>query len=337
MPIRTRRAAVAGSMGAAGLVWAGIAAAQDAAPIHLAYDVPPGCPSQPQFLDMVGQDGGHVVVVAGDRPAPTFSVHVEGREIVVGRLVVRDADGKEATRKIAVTRCEDVVRSLAVLVALAAQPLPPAEEAPASTAPPEPLPPVPGIAAPDTTPEAPPEPAETDADHVRRSKRRTWHLNVSTEATLDRGVGAGLDPGVAAYLELIDEVPSFYAPSIRAGIELPLDQWTDNTYRRVVGRLDACPWHLVASQPWSDDAFTLTACGRLDVGRLNAQGSTQVNLPWVAPGALLRMRWTSPRFFVELEAGVTFPLVRENFGTGTTDEVPAAAGMGGLGIGVFAL
>jgi hypothetical protein len=176
VPIRTRRAAVAWSMGAAGLLWAGAAAAQDAAPIHLTYDVPAGCPSQLQFLDMVARDGGRLVIAPDDRPAPSFTVHIEGRETVVGSLVVRDADGKEATRKIAVTRCEDVVRSLAVLVALAAQPLPPSEETPepaAPAAPTTPLPAVPGLGAVEPTNEAAPEPAGRDVDRDTPPPGRT--------------------------------------------------------------------------------------------------------------------------------------------------------------------
>jgi hypothetical protein len=172
---------------------------------------------------------------------------------------------------------------------------------------------------------------------------------VSSEGTLDKGVGQTVDPGLAAYVELTDDARRFFVPSIRIGVEFPLDQspttaggfdccGTTNTYRRIVGRLDACPLRSVASRSWSSDAFTAAVCARLDVGRLRAEGPVvEVDRPWVAPGALLRVRWTSPRFFVELEAGVAFPLVRESFASGSANEVPAAAEVGGLGFGVFFL
>jgi hypothetical protein len=318
-------------------LWVGVAAAQNAAPIHLVYDVTAGCPSQAAFLDMVRRDGGQVDVVADDTAAPSFAVHVEGRDTVVGRLVVTGDDGAEATREIAVAHCEDVIRSLAVLVALAAQPHPPSGDAPAA---PEPAAAVPSLGAAISSDDVALEPTAGDTDTSTPAREPRWRLDVASQGTLDTGVGTTVDPGFAAYVEVVHDAPGLFAPTLRAGVELPLDQsdgFNAVTYHRVVGRLDACPWRLVASQPWSEDALTLTACARLDAGQLHAQGGIAVDRPWITPAALLRARWTSPRFFVELEAGAAFPIVRERFGSEASDEVPAAGAAGGLGFGVFFL
>ena len=70
---------------------------------------------------MVARDGGHLVRALEGETARTFLVTIEGAHSIAGRLVVREADGTETARPISGDRCEDVVRSLAVLVALSLQ------------------------------------------------------------------------------------------------------------------------------------------------------------------------------------------------------------------------
>ena len=112
--------------------------------------------------------------------------------------------------------------------------------------------------------------------------------------------------------------------------------------------MDACPWRAMLSRPWSDDAFTLQACARTDVGRLDVE-TPNLGIPgtrtgeakrlWLSPAALLRVRWTSPRFFVEVEGGVAFPLLRERFflQDALVFEVPPVAETTGFGLGWFFL
>jgi len=361
VPRRTRHAAIACSLGACAIAWAGVAVAGDAEPVHLTYDVPAGCPSRDDFLDMVAKDGGRIVV-APDAPdaraARTFAVHVEGSGTVVGRLTVRSDDGTQATREIAVARCDDVVRSLAVLVALAAEPPPTKDEAPAppsddAPAPPStPEPPVPGLGAAMATDDTAPR-IENDDDASSALRPRRWRFGFSTSITIDEGVGPEADPGAAAYFEVVDDTPSLFGPAIRFGVVVPWGQGTGDsreggtTFQRFAGRVDACPWHLVLQRPWADDAFTLTACARLDVGQLKAEAyamgtspmaglSDTVDRPWVTPAGLLRLRWTTPRIFFEVELGMSVPLVRENFADGD-NEVPATSPTGDFGFGWFVL
>ena len=140
-----------------GMVPAVRASAQEARTVHVSYDVPAGCPSESDFLDMVARDGG--LLQARGRARRSFEVRVTGTAPVVGRVVVREGDGREGVRELDGPRCEDVVRAVAVVVALSIDaplatppegvetPLPrpaPVDPAPESA---EPLPPVPGIAA----------------------------------------------------------------------------------------------------------------------------------------------------------------------------------------------
>jgi hypothetical protein len=160
------------------------------------------------------------------------------------------------------------------------------------------------------------------------------------------GAVPSLDPGFAAYLELLDEIPSFFAPSIRLGVEISAKQGfaAADDVSRLVARLDACSFRAVASRPWSDDALTLEPCARIDVGRLDVHGwatgmALNAEQLWVAPAALLRLRWTSPGVFVELEGGALFPLTRDHFfsGDGSGFAVPPIGATTGLGFGVYVL
>src|ERR1019366_5102030 len=149
----SRRATIAALVGAGWAVCAPRASADDAQPVHIAYDAPTQCPSAGDFLGMVAADGGRLVQALDPQPARAFEVHAGGAGPFGGRRVVRDMDGTEATREVNGVRCDDVVRSLAVLVALLLQPpssTPSAAETPASSpSEPEPVPspPVAGIAA----------------------------------------------------------------------------------------------------------------------------------------------------------------------------------------------
>ena len=128
---------------------------------------------------MVARDGGRIVRAPDALEAPSFVVHVQGTEAVSGHLVVREGNGTEAVRELIAARCDDVVRSLAVLVALSVQP--PAPMAPAS---PLPSPPVPGFAASNPGPEPEPEPPDLGDEPVVLRPHQGWRLDVSLEGTL---------------------------------------------------------------------------------------------------------------------------------------------------------
>jgi len=352
---RTSRTRVAALVAACCALSATRASADDAEPVRLDYDAPDGCPRAADFLDLVARDGGRLVQVDDLEAARSLRVHVEGAGPYRGELTSRDSSGNETAREVEAPRCEDVVRSLAVLVALLAEPgtrsPPPVIAAQFPPAPTDPRSPQPAALAPTPWPEML---RSSDSDVIApvalRSPRR-WRLDVSGGFTVNTGAIPSLNPGLAAYVEVLDEAPSWLAPSIRVGAQVDENQGGSPflTVRRMVGRLDACLFQAELSRPWSDDAFTLQPCGRVEVGRLDVELSdfrtdSHARRPWVAQAALLRLRWTSPRYFLELEGGASFPLVRERFSFGPGVYTPSldftvapVAATTGLGFGIFLL
>jgi hypothetical protein len=362
---RGRRIGVAALAGAVVASCSSRASAQDAEPVRLTYDAPAGCPAESDFRELVARDGGSLAPASDGSPARTVAVHIESSGAVVGKLLVRAADGTEATREIQGDRCEDVARSLAVLVALVAEPAlpaPPAAPAPvarqaAVSETPAPLPSAPPLAVPGVVAPADgtqPEWPEFEAPEEAPSPHR-WRLGIEGEGTLSTGSSPGLTPGIAAYVELADVSNRFLAPSVRIGVELAANETVSNgaTFHRILGRLDACPWQAALSRPWSDDAFTLRACARLDVGRLEIDPTgiglpvavgAEVWRPWIAPAGLARLGWRSPSFFLAVEGGVAVPVVRERFSfpgpqvpSTPPFEIPPLALTTGLGFGGFFL
>ena len=202
-----------------------------------------------------------------------------------------------------------------------------------------------------TQPESPEfePPAEAPTPH-------RWRLGVSGEGTVSTGAAPSLAPAFAAYVELVDLSTAVFAPSLRVGVELAANEAVTNggSVHRIVGRLDGCPWQAALSRPWSDDAFTLQACARIDLGRLELDPfgfgpmpvarPAEVSRPWIAPAGLVRLGWRSPSFFLAVEGGAVVPLVRERFSFPSTRvppttpfEIPPLALTTGLGFGGFFL
>ncbi len=220
----SRRAAIRRGMGPAHLrpsgpatlvalcgVWcATAAAAQEVEPVHLVYETSGQCPSEDAFVDMVARDGGRFARAPDRQAGRTFRVEIGGTGPVTGRLVVRDADGSEAVRELAGARCDDVVRSLAVLVALSVEPVVPA--APAAPVPAPEVPrrdtPVPGLArvpgdaAADQAVE--PSPESSDLRDVSAEFRpQACSVNASSDqgrASIARNVHASTRPTILRYV-----------------------------------------------------------------------------------------------------------------------------------------
>jgi hypothetical protein len=347
----TRSSLLMALTGTAGLLSPIPASAAEPERLHLSYNVPAECPSEGDFLDMVARDGGLLVRAADDELARSFAVRVQVSGSVDGWLVVRGVDGSEAARAIAGGRCDDVVRSLAVLVALSVEPG-------ASSSP------VPS--APDASVEGAPTTLErpTAPDAVRPRRLRGA---ISAEGTLGGGAAPGAVPAVAAYIELLRDAPGAFEPSVRLGGEISAT-WTtsvmgpdtfvprsglvlpgstvgETTFQKLAARLDACPLRWLAARPWANDALSAQACARFEAGQLEAHARGFPNAKdarrlWAAAAPLLRLRWIFPAVFFEVEGGVVFPFARERFFMEPSTlvfEVPAVTGTLGLGFGALFL
>jgi hypothetical protein len=350
-----RRAGIGALVGAVGLLLATGASAREVEPVHFTYEAPAECPGESALLDMVARDGGRLVQVPDEHSARSFRVRIRGGHLVRGSLIVRDADGREAAREVSDPDCDVVVRALAVLVALSLRP--PISTDPNPSTPEAPTSPPSESASKDKLPPAPessgaftwPRPSESDASSQSTVRPHGWRLDLSLEGTESTGVMPWLDSAFAVYVELQDEIPSFLAPSIRLGTETGATQHDGlgTTAQRFVVRLDACSLRAVASSIWSDDTFTLEPCARVDIGRVDFESSfsgTHAKWLWIEPATLLRLRWTTPTLFVELEGGVTFPLNQAHWATPSASPfsarmpdfvTPRIGATTGLGFGVY--
>jgi hypothetical protein len=323
--------------------------------VHLSYNAPAGCPDEAALTEAIATNGAHLMRAPEGLPARTFTLSIAKTTGVSGRLTMRDRDGRESTRVVRGAGCEEVVQALAVIASFAlepdvvASPEPPSTPAPAAA-------PVRAEPAEPTEPPAPEvrEPASDQAEYDTGPLPAGWRFGPSAEGTLGQVGGGAVAAGVAAYVDLVHDVPDLSAFSLRLGAEVAKGvagySSTDPYYsahstmdveRRVL-RLEACPVRAVASQPWSTSTVEAWACGRVDTGVLEvAQGTSDSQTrPWVAPGARVAARWVDHRFFFELEGNLTFPLLRE-IDLGASERVsyriPWAVGGGGIGVGWFLL
>jgi hypothetical protein len=328
------------------------ASTTDTVSVHLSYTVPSACSTEGAFLEMVAGDGTAIESAPDSEPAPSLAITVETSDAVVGHLRLRAVDGTEFERTITGPHCEEVVQSLAVIVALSIQPaagpavmtqrtLDAADRAPdAGRKPPTDDTANPAPLSVWRVPEAP------DANNGRPDPWRTrWRPGASFELGTSAGPSPSLGFTMAFYGEVMHETPDILAPSLRVGVE---KSWgnTDNlhvtTLDKLVVRLDGCPWRFMVEHKWSNDTFTAQVCARADMGWVDAASgfdTPNVRRAWLATGGLLRLRWLFPSSFLEAEGGVDLPLTRYRFSSngGVDFEVPPATGTVGFGYGFLFL
>jgi hypothetical protein len=226
---------------------------------------------------------------------------------------VPSSGGTDAVRVLDGQGCDEVARSLAVLVALELEPhaatLPPDDppepeapqpEAPALVAPPRPLP--------------PPVDAKQDDDTFVAPRPR-WRAGVSTSGLIVTGM-TGTALALAGYLEIFHETPDVFAPDLRLGVEFAWGSTLKGDLLRALFRLDLCPFRFAATKPWSHDAVVFQLCARADAGRYWETDSTSerpVEGPWLDAGGVARVRWANRCCFVETEGSLAFPFARRRF------------------------
>jgi hypothetical protein len=334
--MRTRVSVGAAAFGAA-VAATGLAPSAQAEAVHFSYTAPASCPAEAALVEAVVRNGGHMAREAEALPARSFAVSVEEGRAITGHLAVRSLTGEEAVRTIQGARCEDVVSSLGVLVSLALDPdvAPPAAPEPALA----PEPPASRAAEKDeATPKEPPGPLPFG-----------WRFGASTEGSLG-GLGTGIAAGLAAYVDLVHDVPDWSAFALRLGAEIAASGTGDNRTPRFSGRsglerrvlrAEVCPARALVRQPWDASTIELWACARLDAGVVQASSGSlaPVDSAWLAPGPKVTVRWVTRHFFFELGGGLTFPLDRRLAldAEGDAYRVPGTLGVFGIGVGWFVL
>lgn len=371
MAIRFGRASIGLAVAGMALLLAAGAAIADIAPVRIDYRAEPGCPGAAAFLGAVSAltpNARHPVDAA---PARRFTVRIERAGAQhVGRLRIEEIDGVGAEREVKGSTCDDVVAALALVTALAidagpidaplpsasAPPPPPSASAPppasasASSAPPlpsasaPPRPPAPSASS--AAPPPPPPPTATASASVEPPPppAPTWAGRFELGATANAfgAVSPTVAWGGALFFDWSGWGPTGLAPSVRLGLAIAqspaVEAGAGNaTFRLIAVRFAGCPW-LLALGP-----VQLRPCASLDFGTLHgttaglfenrAKTST-----WADVTLGPRLQWRlGPRWVIEGEMGLLFPLIRDTF---TFDdpytvihEVPPLSGTASLGVG----
>lgn len=267
-------------------------------PVRIDYTAPPNCPSREMFFTQVADRAPDVQLAAEGENATLVKVDVttsDSAEPFQARLALTsEAQGapERSERVLTGRSCADVVRAVAFIVSVFV-----VERAPHVEEPP-PLPP----------PQSPP-PNEPDRASTPSSHRASTAILLS--GGMRNGFGDVLGPSASIAVERFEE-GSWLAPSIRPSLTFAsVVQHAGND--RMVGRLfiaavDGCAFRL------GRDAIGVSPCLRLEGGVAHADnGPSSIVAPWLAPGALARLRSHIGGLVTELDAGVVVPLFVNRF------------------------
>ncbi len=278
------------------------APAGDAEPIQLAYSAPDGCPDEGAFFAQL-QHRARAIRVA-EPTARSFRVEIAGDgDGFRGRLEVSAVDGDTTARDVHGATCVETVSALALVSALA---------------------------------------IEERAAVVRVTKaeaRRVGplHFALGTGAQVDGGIAPAEIFSFGAFASLRRangwQLRLGFARSARSDVTMPEG---DASFRWTIATIDACPLSFTTGR-WS-----AAPCAGFQGGVLTAVGSdvgmaSNVDRPWLAPDATVRLRVAIGRFAVELAGMVAAPLIRDRFyiaPSTTIDHVPAVTAGAQLALSV---
>ena len=318
------------AMAMIGHAWASRADAQPPtnARIELSYEVPTGCPSRSEFLELVrardpvsrragdGEAERHMGVLVRNAP-PGYT----------GRLTSYDRDHALLVREVTAATCSEVTDALAFIAAVAM------DTAAGSTT-------LEAPAAPMLHPEEPaPEPTPTSNTAISQPTNYAGAVGAHTEIVSAMAPGPVI--GFPMFLDVAIRRESTFAPSFRFAFVPTLTVTRTNDvgsahFRWMMGRLEICPLQLVLSR-----SMRALPCSRVDAGLVSAAGelvgeSNALSRPWAAVGATVRFGWTfAAPLTLELEAGAVVPLTRDKFFFQPNTEIyrfRSAGALGSLGL-----
>ncbi len=310
----------------------------------LDYRAPAGCPSWPRFVTEVALRTPRVRL-GEDRRHRAIAIDVDiadERTHAIGRLVLREADGSRAVRKVDGADCAEVTSALALVAALALDPQAstrpivvaaslPASHVPAAT-----------MTPPST---APTRDTVKSAEEPARSV--DWHVSAGAEILLSQGpapsalpvgeVFVGTSRALGAWSWDTRVALAYAAPT---SADVPLGR---AEFGLVFARADECPW----TARWARQ-FAASPCVSFEAGRLHAEGiagpvivaPNRATVWWMAPGVRARLDWNlGDVWFAQAGIGTLFPLIRESFvfavpgGLTEAHRAPPVVGEAGVGWG----
>ncbi len=324
--------------------------------IRLSYSAFAGCPDEARFLQGVTARTERIRRAAEGEPARAFVVAVtRDTSTVRGVLVIAGLDGAVSRREVTGDSCEEVTSALALITALAVDPLaatapvpPPAAPGPSSAG-------TAGEGAPASPPSDAPRPASATVGRVAPpaqpprtqaephgvpspeaaparapsgpAERTRWALGGEGQSVAGLIPGWGIGGGIfvdATGPGRGDLVPSFRASLFALATHAALLGAVGAQIEWFVGRVEACPLRFA----WTSE-FALSICAALDVGVLRSRGvglendGTDVRA-WLATVALGRVAFSPPgAFFVEAAGGLIAPVTRYSFSFQQSGETEA--------------
>lgn len=291
------------------------------------WSSPPGCGDAAGFLaELRSRTSRLRPAQEGERATTLRAELLREATGVRGHLTVRKGNGEVLTRDVPGRTCQEVVSAMALIAALAVDPLALTSESALATSEPPPPPP-PSVAA-----AAPPPP---------RTARR-WAFGVEQRLTGRTAVAPDL-----AWGEALGLIVLWQASSFRPSLELSAQRARATTSQSfgsaelnwTAAQLVLCPWGVQPGARWD-----VRACALFQIGRLLGTGYATRNpaegtIFWSSAGVQLegRMQLLGP-LWLGLEAGALRPFSSESFylaPTQTLHRIPAWGFNFGGGLGLL--
>lgn len=306
-----------------------------AAPIRIEYHADSACPSEQDFRKDVTARAAQAAPRYG-HDARLFVVVMTGAGGQAhGHLQIFDSSGSAFVRDVMGESCNEVASALALVTALAIDPLSFTAPTSSSRAPVE----APGVLAlANAVPYAtarldysrraltvPPLPrsrmSSVPSARVTRGGPVTWGWSTGIQGISMGHVVPKPAFGGGLFADLTPDGAWIIWPDFRLGA---IYATTVNTWEGATGvgarwwwllaRAEACPLRLATA----DATLTIRTCGGFDAGIITANGKLKnadnTTGEWVAIGPSLRLAWQPPtRFAFELGTGLNFPLKHWSF------------------------
>jgi hypothetical protein len=300
-----------------------VRAGAEAEHIRVQYAAPKKCPDGAAFIRALRQRTDRFQLASGAEQARVFVVSITAAEsLVLGRLEIQGPGAEVSLRDVSGKTCDEVMAALALMTALAIDPSALAAAAPATRAP------SPAASAdsgdlarsrPDRpSSEAVPVAAVPAAPSAAASPGWQWSVGAQGGASLRLSPTAGL--GALLFVEAAAPGASALGPVLRAGLfvnqsEVTVASGAGAKFQWAAALLEGCPLRLGTTH----GRLALHACLACHVGVLRGQGrdldrpEASTNL-WTDLGPVARLRATiSPRFFLEAQGMLAFPLRRVTY------------------------
>ena len=290
--------------------------------VRIEYQAPPGCPAKDSFLRQVRERAHHTRFALDGEPAHEFHADVtqtSGR--YRARLEFVDPDAHRVSRELEGNSCDEVASALALITALAIDPLL-SEPTRPSGIPESPI---------DTAPVSKSLPVVPVGTTAATHSRETVAASSRNEdeprrwlPALGASLGAAFDvaPKWAPSFSLLSE---FASPSRSAAIRLELSyavsassaDAASATFRLAAGAVEGCPWSGKVAR-----GVRLWPCAALEAGVFRAEGRASARWPttnamstwWLAGDAVLRAQLElSAQLALELGVKMRAPLLRNTY------------------------